>query len=116
MQGMKDDNLPASPQDRDGTDLSPGLWVPDPEPPGWSETRKRFLEDLRSRGGAATIPGCSPDITVEKVEQGFPLVLKALRDGGRFLRRKDCPPGVEVDDVLGTMREFEKIARDSMSR
>ena len=35
MQGMKDDNLPANPQNREGTDPSPGLWVPDPEPPGW---------------------------------------------------------------------------------
>jgi hypothetical protein len=50
MQGTKDGNLPASPKGRDGTDPSPGLWVPDPEPPGWSETRKRFFEDLRSRG------------------------------------------------------------------
>jgi hypothetical protein len=118
MQGMKDDNPPASPQDRDGTDPSPGLglWVPDPEPPGWSETRKRFLEDVRSRGGAATIPGCPPDITVEKVEQAFPLILKAFRDGGHFLRRKDCPQGVEVDNVLGFLREFEKIARESLSR
>jgi hypothetical protein len=116
LRGTKDGNLPASPKGRDGTDPSPGLWVPDPEPPGWSETRKRLFEDLRSRGGGATIPGCPPDITVEKVEQGFPLILKTLRDGGRFLRRKDCPPGVEVDDVLGTLREFEKIARESMSR
>jgi hypothetical protein len=114
MQGMKD--LPASPQGQDGTDPSPGLWVPDPEPTGWSETRKRFLEDLRSLGGAATIPRCPPDITVEKVQEGFPLVLKLLREASRAVRRKDCPPGVELDDALATLREFEKIARESVSR
>ena len=84
MQGMKDDNLPPSPQDRDGTAPSPGLWVPDPEPPGWSEAWKRFLEDLRSRGGAATIPGCPPDITVEKLEQALPLILKFCAMAGAF--------------------------------
>jgi hypothetical protein len=59
MQGMKDGNLPASPKGRDGTDPSPGLWVPDPEPPGWSETRKRFLETF-GRAGALDEEGRRP--------------------------------------------------------
>jgi hypothetical protein len=44
------------------------------------------------------------------------LILKLLREASRAVRRKDCPPGFELDDALATMREFEKIARESMSR
>jgi hypothetical protein len=87
--------------------------VPDPEPPGWSETRKRFLEDVRQRGGAATIPGCPPDITIEKVEQAWPAFWKCMREALRVARQKDCPPGVDLEDGLMAMRELEKMVRES---
>src|SRR4029077_15272597 len=77
------------------------------------EERKRFLEDVRLLGDAATIPFCPPDMTIEKLKQGWPVFWKCMREALRVVRQKDCPPGVNLEDVLMVMRELEKMVRKS---
>jgi hypothetical protein len=63
MQGMKDGNLPASPKGRDGTDPSPGLWVPDPEPRGGRKPGNAFRRPSVARGlwtRRGEDPSCGP--------------------------------------------------------
>ena len=79
----------------------------------WLEERKRFLEDVRLRGDAARIPRCPPDITIEKVKQGWPVFWKCMREALRVARQKDCPPGLDLEDGLMAMRELEKMVRES---
>jgi hypothetical protein len=80
------------------------------------EERKRFLEDIRLLGEAATIPFCPPDMTIEKLKQGWPVFWKCMREALRVARQKDCPPGVDLEDGLMAMRELEKMVRDSFRR
>jgi hypothetical protein len=84
-----------------------------PTPEAWLEERKRFLEDVRLRGGAARIPCCPPDITIKKVEEAWPAIWRCMREDLRTVRQKDCPPGVGLEDGLMAIREFEKIVRES---
>src|ERR1700722_175995 len=76
------------------------------------EERKRFLEDIRLRGGAARIPRCPPNMTIEKLKQGWPVFWNCMREALRAARQKDCPPGVDLEDVLVVMRELEKMVRE----
>jgi hypothetical protein len=80
------------------------------------QERERFLEDVRLHGGASRIPRCPPDITIEKVKQGWPVFWKCMREALRAARQKDCPPGVGLEDVLMVMRELEKMVRDCFRR
>jgi hypothetical protein len=77
------------------------------------EERKRFLEDIRLHGGAARIPRCPPDMTIDKLKQGWPIFWKCMREALRVVRQKDLPPGVDLEDVLMVMRELRKMARKS---
>ena len=77
------------------------------------EERKRFLEDVRLLGDAATIPFCPPDMTIEKLKQGWPVFWKCMREALRVARQEDCPPGVDLEDFLMAMRELEKMVRKS---
>jgi hypothetical protein len=78
----------------------------------WLEKAKRFLEDVRFHGGKASIPSCPPDMTKEKVEEAWPAIRKFIRKILRTVRQKDCPPGVDLENVLTTIREFEKGVRE----
>ena len=86
--------------------------VTDSEPTGtptreaFLEARKRFLEDVRLRGDAANLPFCPPDITIEKVKQGWPVFWKCMREALCVARQKDCPPGLDLEDGLMVMREI----------
>jgi hypothetical protein len=79
----------------------------------FAELRKNFLEDVRLRGSAATVPGCPPDITIEKLEQAWRTIWKCMREALRVVRQKDLPPGFDLEDVLMAMREFKKMMRES---
>jgi hypothetical protein len=105
---MKLDDLPSG--------IAGSETIESPTPEGWPEERKRFLEDVRLLGDAATIPFCPPDITIEKVKQGWPVFWKCMREALRAARQKDCPPGVDLEDGLMAMRELEKMVRDSFRR
>jgi hypothetical protein len=84
-----------------------------PTSEAWLAERKRFLEDIRLQGSVARIPRCPPDITIEKVRQGWPVFWKCMREALRVARQKDCPPGVDPEDGLMAMRELEKMVRES---
>jgi hypothetical protein len=71
---------------------------------------------LHTIENAASIPGCPPDITIEKVEQAWPTVWKCMREALRVVRQKDCPPGVDLEVGLMAIREFGKMVRESSSR
>jgi hypothetical protein len=102
---MKSDDLQSGVADSDANES--------PTREAFLEERKRFLEDVRLRGGAARIPFCPPDITIEKVRQGWPAFWKCMREALRAARQKDCPPGVDLEDGLMAMRELEKMVRES---
>jgi hypothetical protein len=85
-----------------------------PTPEEFSELRRKFLEEVRLRGGAATLPGCPPDITIEKLKQAWPLFRECMRNARRVLRQKDLPPGLDLEDGIMVMREFEKLVRQSL--
>jgi DNA polymerase type B, organellar and viral len=111
---MKSDDLPSVIEDPEmngdpsGPEARSEIEVRAP-PKGWLEERKRFLEEVRLRGSAASIPGCPPDITIEKVEQAWPTVWNCMREALRVVRQKDCPPGVNLEVGLMAIREFGKM-------
>ena len=84
-----------------------------PTPEALLEERKRFLEDVRLLGDAATIPYCPPDMTIEKPKQGWPAFWNCMREALRAARQRDCPPGLDLEDGLMAMRELEKMVRES---
>ena len=71
------------------------------------------MKTFACAGSAARIPCCPPDITIEKVRQGWPVFWKCMREALRVARQKDCPPGVDLEDGLMAMRELEKMVRES---
>jgi hypothetical protein len=83
-----------------------------PTSEAWLAERKRCLEDVRLRGDAAKLPFCPPDITIEKVKQGWPAFWKCMREALHVARQKDCPPGLDLEDGLMAMRELEKMVRE----
>src|ERR1700722_20667541 len=105
---MKFDDLQSGVADSDANE--------NPTHEAFLDERKRFLEDIRLRGGAARIPRCPPDITIDKVREGWPVFRQCMREALRAARQKDCPPGVDLEDVLMVMREFEKMVRKSFLR
>jgi hypothetical protein len=105
---MKLDDLPSAVANSEANES--------PTPEAFLEERKRFLEDVRLRGDAASLPRCPPDMTIEKLRQGWPIFWKCMREALRAARQKDCPPGVDLEDVLMVMRELEKMVRDSFRR
>jgi hypothetical protein len=84
-----------------------------PSPKEFEELRRIFLEDIRLRGDAASVPGCPPDMTIEKLKQIWPTIWKCMPEALRVLRQKDCPPGVDLEDGLMAVREFGKMVRES---
>jgi hypothetical protein len=101
---MKLEDLPSGVADPESTET--------PTREAWLEERKRFLEDVRLRGDAANLPFCPPDITIEKVWQGWPVFWKCMREALRVARQKDCPPGLGLEDGFMAMRELEKMVRE----
>ena len=82
----------------------------------WLEETKRFLEDVRLRGDAAALPGCPPDMTIEKLRQAWPTIWKCICEALRVVRQKDCPPGVDLEEGLMAMREFGRMVRETFRR
>jgi hypothetical protein len=105
---MKSDDLQSGVPDSDANES--------PTREAFLEERKRFLEDVRLFGDAATIQFCPPDMTIEKLKQGWPVFWKCMREALRVARQKDCPPGVDLEDGLMAMRKLEKMVRDSFRR
>jgi hypothetical protein len=105
---MKLDDLPLGVADSEANES--------PTREAFLEETKRFLEDVRLLGDGATIPFCPPDMTIEKLKQGWPVFWKCMREALRAARQKDCPPGVDLEDGLMAMRELEKMVRDSFRR
>jgi hypothetical protein len=84
---MKLDDLPSGVADSEANES--------PTREGFLEARKRFLEDVRLLGDAATIPFSPPGMTIEKLKQGWPEVWGVMGEALRGLRQKHCPPGVD---------------------
>jgi hypothetical protein len=75
---MKLDDLPSGVADSEANES--------PTREAFLEERKRFLEDVRLHGDAARPPFCPPDITIEKVKQGWPVFWKCTREALRVAR------------------------------
>jgi hypothetical protein len=101
---MKLDDLPSGVTDLEANES--------PTREAFLEARKRFLEDVRLLGDAATIPFCPPDMTIEKLKQGWPAVGGVMREALRGVRQKHCPPAVDLEDGFMAMRELEKMVRE----
>jgi hypothetical protein len=84
-----------------------------PTPKEFAQLRRNFSEDIRLRGHAANVPGCPPDITIEKLKQAWSAIWKCIREALRVVRQKHCPPGVDLEDCLIAMREFKKMVQES---
>ena len=72
-----------------------------------------FLKRFACWGCCEDFPPCPPDITIEKVRQGWPVFWKCMREALHVARQEDCPPGVDLEDFLMAMRELEKMVRKS---